>query len=241
MVGPIQLEYLRMNGRARRPIVTDKAEKPLRLTLLICVHIVISCVSLVYIAGYDLPGFYPPAPFHIFFVPAQWYVAAGVVAAFALVSSFFIFAGFSLGYFAGFYLYTMILGYLWLNCFTDLSYDHRSAGLSAAASAVAFLLPALFFSAPVRQRYVLTARSFDRLLMCLLRQTQRPADRKLFGHDGFERLVAVRVCRLCGNQGVLARRHRSGCFAVVLSDLAEQDRLAYTALACRHAGGFKTF
>jgi len=55
-----------------------------------------------------------------------------------------------------------------LNCFSDLSYDHRSAGLSAAASAVAFLVPALFFCSPLRQTYMLTAGSFDRLLTCLL-------------------------------------------------------------------------
>ena len=62
----------------------------------------------------------------------------------------------------------MILGYLWLNCFTDLNYEHRLAGFSAAASAVAFLLPALFISSPVRQPYPLTARSFDRLLTAIL-------------------------------------------------------------------------
>jgi hypothetical protein len=168
MVDPIQPEYLLMNGRERWPIVTDKTARPLRLALLICLHIVIGCVSLVYIAGYELSIFFITAPFHIFFDPTRWYVAVVVVAAFALVSSLFIFAKFSFGYFAGFYLYTMILGYLWLNCFSDLSYDHRSAGLSAAASAVAFLLPALFFSSPVRRMYALTATSFDRLLTGIL-------------------------------------------------------------------------
>ena len=28
-------------------------------------------------------------------------------------------ARFSFGYFVGFYLYTMVLGYLWINCFSD--------------------------------------------------------------------------------------------------------------------------
>ena len=62
----------------------------------------------------------------------------------------------------------MILGYLWLNSFTDLHYDHRLAAFSAAASAVAFLLPALFISAPVRRYITMTPRSFDRLLTCIL-------------------------------------------------------------------------
>ena len=91
-----------------------------------------------------------------------------MVAAFSLVSLLFLFAEFSFGYFLGFYLYTMVLGYLWINCFSDLNYDHRLAGLSAAASAVAFLLPALCISSPVRQIYTLTPRSFDRLLISIL-------------------------------------------------------------------------
>src|SRR5580698_4572855 len=157
-----------MDGKHRPLVVAHKARKPPGLAWLICLHVAISCLSLIYIAGHKFPGFFGPAPFHIFFDPTRWYVAVIVVAPFALVSSFFWFAGFSLGYFAGFYLYTMILGYLWLSCFSDLSYDHRSAGLSAAASAVAFLLPALFFSSPLRQIYPLTARSFDRLLTCIL-------------------------------------------------------------------------
>ena len=64
----------------------------------------------------------------------------------------------------------MGLSYLWLNCFTDLKYNHRLAGLFAAASAIAFLLPALFISAPLRQAYVLSATSFDRLLADILLQ-----------------------------------------------------------------------
>jgi hypothetical protein len=156
------MEYFLMNGKEKRLIVTDKVEKPLGLALLICFHIVICCVSLVYIAGERSPTF------HILYDPARLYIAVIVVAAIALVSPFFILARFSFGYLVGFYFYTMILGYLWLNCFTDLNYDHRLAGLSAAASAVAFLLPALFISSPVRQIYTLTARSFDRLLTSIL-------------------------------------------------------------------------
>ena len=120
------------------------------------------------IANYWLPVAFSPATFHVFFDASRWYVALAPAAAFALVSSVFVFARFSFGYLVGFYLYTMILGYFWVNAFTDLQYDHRLAAFSAAASAVAFLLPALFIAAPVRQMIVMTPRSFDRLLTCIL-------------------------------------------------------------------------
>jgi hypothetical protein len=42
------------------------------------------------------------------------------------------------------------------------------AGISAAASAVTFLLPALHISSPIRQICTLTAKSFDRLLTSIL-------------------------------------------------------------------------
>jgi hypothetical protein len=139
-----------------------------RIALLICLHIVSCCTSLILVANYKIPSAFSPTSFHIFYDPARWYNAFGVAAAFAFVSSVFIFARFSFGYFVGFYLYTMILGYLWLSRFTDLNYDHRLAGFSAAVSAIAFLLPALFITSPVRQVCTLTARSFDRLLTCIL-------------------------------------------------------------------------
>jgi hypothetical protein len=149
-------------------ITVSEAKTPYRLAYLVCFHIFLCCASLVYIARYTIPIAFSPETFHIFFDPTRWHIAFAVVAAFALISPSFIFARFSFGYFSGFYFYTMILGYLWLNCFTDLNYDHRSAGLSAAASAVTFLLPALFISSPVRQIYTPTAKSFDRFLTCLL-------------------------------------------------------------------------
>jgi hypothetical protein len=127
------------------------------LGFLICFHIVLCCVSLIYVSQYH-------DAFHIFYDPPRLHVAVIVVAAFALVAYLFTRADFSFGYFVGFYFYTMVLGYLWLNCFSDLNYDHRLGGLSAAASAIAFLLPALFISSPIRQRYVVPAKAFERLL-----------------------------------------------------------------------------
>ena len=143
-------------------------QKHLRLALLICFHIFICCVSLVYVSSNTLPNGGIPQIFHIFYDPARLVNAVTVVAAFSLVASFFILADFSFGYLTGFFFFTMILGYLWLNCFTDLNYDHRLAGVSAAASAVAFLLPALFISSPIGPIYLLSTRSFDRLLTFLL-------------------------------------------------------------------------
>ncbi len=138
------------------------------LASLICFHIAICCISLVYVADNNNPVAVDPAAFHMFFDPARLHVAVAVVAAFALVSALFVLARFSFGYLVGFYFYTMILGYLWLNCFTDLNYDHRLAGLSAAVSAGAFLVAALFVSLPVPRIYTLSPQGFDRLLTSIL-------------------------------------------------------------------------
>ena len=60
---------------------------------------------------------------------------AGVaVAAFTPVLLLFAFVRFSFGYFVGFYFSSMFVGYFWLSFFSDYTYDHRTASLSAAAS-----------------------------------------------------------------------------------------------------------
>ena len=86
--------------------------------------------------------------------------AIAVVAMFALVAVVFVYADFSFGYFVGFYLYTMVVGYLWLNSYSEFVYNHHLTGLSAAASAVAFLLPVLFIRAPLRAALVAIALGF---------------------------------------------------------------------------------
>jgi hypothetical protein len=110
----------------------------IRLALLIWFHTVIWCVSLAYVAD----GTVDNVAFHIFYDPDRLPHAVTAVAAFAPVSIAFCFAGLSFGYVVGFYFYTMISGYLWLSCFSDLNYDHGLAGLSAAVSAMALLLRA---------------------------------------------------------------------------------------------------
>jgi hypothetical protein len=131
------------------------------LIFLICTHIAIGCISLVYTSVFH-------ENFHIIYDPARLSGAVAVVAAFTLVASLFTFARFSFGYFIAYYLYIMVAGYLWINYFTDLNYDRQLAGLSAAASAIVFFLPAMLLTSPVPQIWTISARAFDRLLIAIL-------------------------------------------------------------------------
>jgi hypothetical protein len=144
------------------------AETPVGLACLIGVHIITCCVSLVCVSAFQYPNVFSAAGFHIFYDAARLPGAIAVIAAFALVSVVFVFARFSIGYFIGFYFYTMVLGYLWINFFSDLDYDHRLFGLSAAASAVAFLVPALLIGSPIRQVSVPSPSTFELLLALIL-------------------------------------------------------------------------
>jgi hypothetical protein len=107
------------------------------LALLILFYIVICCLSLVSVT--QLYGM-----FYLTYHPARLPGAVVAVAVLTPGLLFFTFARFSFGYFVGFYFYTMVVGYLWLIFFSDLHYNRPLAGLSAAASLVVFLLPALF-------------------------------------------------------------------------------------------------
>jgi hypothetical protein len=128
------------------------------LTLLILFYIVICCLSSVYVTQLFFLSF------RVAYDPARLFTAAVAVAAFAPVLLLFTFARFSFGYFVGFYFFSMFIGYLWLSFFSDYTYDRRTALLSGLASAVAFLLPALFISSPIRQIGTMSLRTFDRLL-----------------------------------------------------------------------------
>jgi hypothetical protein len=146
------------------PDWSELARQRLLRGALLCFYIVVCCISLIYVSDNLAPTAFESATYHMFFDPARLHIAAMVTAAFSLVAVLFVFSRFSFGFLVGFYFYTMVLGYLWLNCFTDLIYDHRLAGLSAAASMIAFLLPALFITAPVRPVCVLSTLAFGRLL-----------------------------------------------------------------------------
>jgi hypothetical protein len=129
---------------------------------LIYFHIVICCVSLIYVA--DFYAYLKVASFD----KNLLYAAALNIAPFALVSVLFTFSRFSFGYVLGFYFYTMTLGYLWLVEFSRLDYDHALGAFSAFGSALAFIVPALFITSPIKQRFVLSARALDNLLSFIL-------------------------------------------------------------------------
>ena len=129
------------------------------LYVLVCLHIVVCCLSLVQVANWQSYMLYDD----IWLRPA---IAA--VAAFSTVSLLFVFARFSFGYFVGFSLFTMVLGFIWLLNFSKFKYDYRLAGLSAAASALAFLLPALLVNGPLKQKHVLSPRALQYVLNSIL-------------------------------------------------------------------------
>ena len=132
----------------------------LRPALLICLHIAVCCWSLVY-AAESFPGI-------INFDKAHLQLALLSVIPFAIASILFVVSRFSFGYVLGFYFYTMILGYLWLIEFSQLPYDHPLAAASMFLSGVAFLIPALFITSPVRQGIVLSERGFEIMLFYIL-------------------------------------------------------------------------
>src|SRR5262249_1843396 len=86
----------------------------------------------------------------------------------AALAFIFAFARFSFGYFLGFGFYTMFLGYLWLSKSSPFDYDHWLGSISAFSSAIAFLLPALWITSPVRQIFVLSKDALDRMLTAIL-------------------------------------------------------------------------
>jgi hypothetical protein len=141
--------------------IADQTSGRATLALLIGLHIVACCVSLIYLSRHY-------GGYHIYYDPALLTGAIAVVAAFSVLSYFFLIAPFSFGYFVAFYFYTMVVGYLWLNCFSDFEYGHWLSGASAAVSMVAFLIPALFMSSPIRQRIAIPEPSFDRALTFIL-------------------------------------------------------------------------
>lgn len=130
---------------------------------LVSLHVVICCLSLVYAMpsyGYLLQT--------TDMDESRLYAAMLSVAAFALFSVIFTVARFSFGYIVGFYLYSVVLGFLWLVEFTEHQYDHTLAAISAFVSAIAFLLPAVFITSPVRRRFELSPSNYDRLLSLIL-------------------------------------------------------------------------
>lgn len=129
------------------------------LYVLVCLHIIVYCTSLVQVANWQSYMLYEATLVNY---------AIAAVGAFSTVSLFFIFGRFSFGYFVGFSLFSMILGFIWLSNFSKFNYDHRLAGLSAAVSAVLFLLPALLINTPLKQLFALSPRALEHLLKFIL-------------------------------------------------------------------------
>jgi hypothetical protein len=134
-------------------------ERPLVASLVV-VNSILCCLSLAWLAPYDA--------FHILYDGALLPAALLSVTAFAVVGLLFIFVPFSFGYFVGFHFYMMVLGYLWVSRFSDFAYDHRTAEISAAISAIAFLAPALLIRSAISQRVALSETAFEKLLTAML-------------------------------------------------------------------------
>jgi hypothetical protein len=132
------------------------------LLALVYLHVAACCVSLFYVTYYY-------SGYHILkYDPAQLLPALLTVAPLAASAFVFALAPFSFGYFLGFGFYTMILGYLWLSRSSTLEYDHTLGNISAAFSLVAFLVPALFVTAPINHPLRLSKVGLERLLLLVL-------------------------------------------------------------------------
>jgi hypothetical protein len=131
----------------------------LALFVLLCVHSVLCCVSLIQVASRQS---------YIRYDSQLLSHAIVAAAACSVLLLLFVRPRFSFGYFVGFYFYTMILGFIWLDCFTLYNYHRITAALSAAASLLLFLLPALLIDVPLKPLWVLSERKLQHVLTFIL-------------------------------------------------------------------------
>ncbi|QIP08617.1 hypothetical protein [Bradyrhizobium symbiodeficiens] len=129
------------------------------LTRLVLLHSAVTCLSLIEVATFQLS---------IDFNPRRLWIAVIIAAGFSLVSLLFASVRFCFGYFVGFYFYTMILGFLWIDVFSDYNYPRLLAGVSAALALLLCLMPMLFIRAPLRQFVILSNARFEQLLTLIL-------------------------------------------------------------------------
>jgi hypothetical protein len=133
--------------------------------------------------------------FHIGFDSTRHGAMVAVSCLAAMIAASFHFAQFSFGYFAGFYFFTMMAGYFWLNAFSVLVYDHTVALISAIGSVVLFLMPCLLIRAPASQPFALSHRAFDLLpdaLLCLSTVVLVACSLNGFHFVGFEKMGQYR-------------------------------------------------
>ena len=97
--------------------IRENPSEPRRLLILIGFHSVICCVSLAWVSRFQA---------YIPYSGNRLGSAALIVAAFSMVALLFVIARFSFGYFVGFYLYTMVLGFLWIVNFTKYNYYNHA-------------------------------------------------------------------------------------------------------------------
>lgn len=91
-----------------------------------------------------------------------------VVAAFScLAIALFAAASFSFGYGASLGLFSMMVGFLWINSFSRYPYNHQLARFSAIASFIAFLALAIVTPARFEPKLELSERAFRRLLLSI--------------------------------------------------------------------------
>lgn len=129
------------------------------LLALLLLHTAVCCLSLAEVSRHQS---------YIPFNTKGLFTAAIISAAFSTISLLFAAVRFSFGYFVGFYLYTMILGFLWIENFTIYPYEHVLAGMSAAASLLLFLLPALLFKRPLPRNFEISPGALDQVLKSIL-------------------------------------------------------------------------
>lgn len=157
------MSMIQSSDSTRAPAVMERIRlafgSRVGLFALMCLLIVICCISLTQVARWQPYMMYDGTRLHY---------AIAAVLAFSTIALVFVFARFSFGYFIGLSLFAMVLGFIWLNTFSKFDYDHRLAGLSAAGSATLFLLPALFINTPIKQMFELSPRAVEHLLKLIL-------------------------------------------------------------------------
>lgn len=139
----------------------DDARWSLGIVLLICFHLAVCAVSLRIAFPYYRAEY-------VLYQPTLLYGAIASTAILALAIPLFAYARVSFGYFCGFYLFTIVAGYLWINAYSKFHYNHGLAAVSAIASCLLLLLPALLITSPIGRPGKISARAFEILLSLIV-------------------------------------------------------------------------
>jgi hypothetical protein len=133
----------------------------LRLLGLILAHIFLLVISLVLVAM-RWPG-------TVYYNPDLMFAAVtGVCITTILTAGLFVLMEFSFLYFVGYYLYSAVIGFVWLSYSSPLSYSHQLARISAVLSLITFLLPGLWLRPKFSNGLSMPPLTFDLLAKCIL-------------------------------------------------------------------------